>query len=225
MLVYHAASQKEPFHLWTAVSRPPYLTALALWPTVGTTGGGLFADANLLLLNHLHVLDGSTPLAPGFQVPQGLGLASLHKRPGWQHEMAVECERLQRDGWTISDTVKRSVASHCQAPRYLHTYEPPQRFQRPVNQEATLDVSLHAWGEKRGRREVLSAAIQDGESRRELGRVDWADADHNGDVLYAAAGCLCRIKAGHLMTGDPILVADLNGMVFDPMKAPPAALR
>ena len=55
--------------------------------------------------------------------------------------------------------------------------------------------------------------------------MDWADADHNGDMLYALAGCLYRIRAGDLMTGDALLVADLNGMVFEPMKAPDEALR
>src|SRR5262249_25498999 len=31
-LVYFAASFRQPLHSWTAISRPPYLTALALWP-------------------------------------------------------------------------------------------------------------------------------------------------------------------------------------------------
>jgi len=36
---------------WTAVSRPPYLTALALWPIGGTWGGsGIFLDNNAVLL-------------------------------------------------------------------------------------------------------------------------------------------------------------------------------
>jgi hypothetical protein len=39
---------------WTAVSRPPYLTALALWPMGGTWGGdGLFIDDQTVLLGHL----------------------------------------------------------------------------------------------------------------------------------------------------------------------------
>src|SRR5687767_3160857 len=31
-LLYFAASYHEPYYSWTAVSRPPFLTALALWP-------------------------------------------------------------------------------------------------------------------------------------------------------------------------------------------------
>jgi hypothetical protein len=36
---------------WTAISRPPYFTALALWPSLGTwTGGGGFGDDGTLVL-------------------------------------------------------------------------------------------------------------------------------------------------------------------------------
>jgi hypothetical protein len=34
MLAYFAASYRPPFETWTAISRPPYLTALALWPSI-----------------------------------------------------------------------------------------------------------------------------------------------------------------------------------------------
>lgn len=41
---------------FTAVSRPPYLTALALWPWLGTWGGGgHFTDARTLVLGANHV--------------------------------------------------------------------------------------------------------------------------------------------------------------------------
>src|SRR5690348_8911615 len=39
-LVYFAASFRKPFYAWTAISRPPYLTALALWPKDDCWGGG-----------------------------------------------------------------------------------------------------------------------------------------------------------------------------------------
>src|SRR6187401_1906577 len=52
-LVYFAASYRGPHQTWTAVSRPPYFTALALWPKGDAWGGGgLFSSENELLLNH-----------------------------------------------------------------------------------------------------------------------------------------------------------------------------
>ena len=42
---------EAPLTTWTAISRAPFFTALALWPTLGTwTGGGGFADDGALVL-------------------------------------------------------------------------------------------------------------------------------------------------------------------------------
>jgi hypothetical protein len=46
---------------WTAVSSPPFFSALAIWPSIGRwTGGGLFADEQDLVL--LESEDGLTPI-------------------------------------------------------------------------------------------------------------------------------------------------------------------
>lgn len=37
---------------WTAISKPPYLTALALWPNRSSVGGGLFVSDTKVWLNH-----------------------------------------------------------------------------------------------------------------------------------------------------------------------------
>ena len=59
LFVYFAAKrglerlESEVGETWTAVSRPPYLTALALWPKGDSwEGGGRFESANELRLNH-----------------------------------------------------------------------------------------------------------------------------------------------------------------------------
>ena len=55
LLAYFAANQREPLYSWTAVSRPPYLTALALWPKGDCWGGGgLFRHERTLALNRGH---------------------------------------------------------------------------------------------------------------------------------------------------------------------------
>ncbi len=46
---------------WTAISTPPYFSALAIWPSIGRwTGGGLFAAERDLVL--LETEDGLTPI-------------------------------------------------------------------------------------------------------------------------------------------------------------------
>lgn len=39
-LIYFAAKYRSPLYTWTAVSRPPFLTALLLWPKGDAWGGG-----------------------------------------------------------------------------------------------------------------------------------------------------------------------------------------
>src|SRR5262245_25413411 len=53
LLIYFAAKYGTGMQTWTAVSRPPYLTALALWPKGdGWGGGGLFDAEHRIRLNH-----------------------------------------------------------------------------------------------------------------------------------------------------------------------------
>src|SRR5580692_1395652 len=45
-LIYFAATYKEPMRSWTAISKPPYFSALMLWPKGdGWNGGGYFTGA------------------------------------------------------------------------------------------------------------------------------------------------------------------------------------
>uniref|UniRef100_UPI003F21D23D hypothetical protein n=1 Tax=Rhizobium sp. F40D2 TaxID=3453141 RepID=UPI003F21D23D len=53
LLVYFAATNCAPYGSWTAISKPPFFTALALWPKGDAWGGGgIFEDEETLLLNH-----------------------------------------------------------------------------------------------------------------------------------------------------------------------------
>lgn len=223
MLAYFAASHRGPFDTWTAISRPPFLTALALWPKGDAWGGGgLFVRPGLLELNHTPRADGTFPLADGFRLPRGLDVCPMGPWSGRGENWPIESRRLLRDGWAIGELGE--ATRHGRQSRQGWTFDPPLRVQRPVG-KATLAVLLHALHEKQGRWEVQTAVIEQGTARRELGRIDWADADHTGDVLYAADGCLYRIAARNLLEGGAVMVADLNGMAFEPMKAPPDALR
>src|SRR5262245_56450594 len=40
LFIYLAANHKGKLGSWTAISRPPFLTALCLWSNLGTWGGG-----------------------------------------------------------------------------------------------------------------------------------------------------------------------------------------
>ena len=77
---------------WTAVSRPPYFTALTLWRNLGTWyGGGAFVSERRLLLD---ATGGQQP-HPKFRLPRGLKVQPCPADSApWE-------QRLLRDGWRL----------------------------------------------------------------------------------------------------------------------------
>ena len=77
----------------------------------------------------------------------------------------------------------------------------------------------------------MRAGIHDLETAtaRDLGRVDWVDADHAGGVLWSARGKLFRLagpgRRGMNVDAEPKLIADLNGMTFEAIEPPPRRAR
>src|SRR5271157_4978410 len=99
LLLYFAATYREPYRSWSAISRPPYLTALALWPKGdGWGGGGHFLRQGRIELNHR---DKEMGLAKGFSIPRWLTVTQFGNRPGWGEDDPVWSERLKRDGWKL----------------------------------------------------------------------------------------------------------------------------
>ncbi len=101
----HTLKDREFTHTWTAISKPPYFTALALWPKGQSwDGGGLFKDDKTVLLNHEKEVAEPHP---------------SHK-PGRLHVILNDChcggdeplfsERLQRDDWTLKQEWKQLEA-------------------------------------------------------------------------------------------------------------------
>jgi hypothetical protein len=79
---------------WTAISRPPYFSALALWPLKGNIGGGgFFIKHKNLLLNHLddNILPHPDHKPKGIETTESDGNSFMHN--------SVLYHRLLRDGW------------------------------------------------------------------------------------------------------------------------------
>src|SRR5205085_2662950 len=78
-------------YAWTALSRPPYFTALALWPQRSTwLGGGVFEGRRTLLLNTCGIEPHPDHPPKAVRV-RGSGGRLVS---GWSY-----LERLARDGW------------------------------------------------------------------------------------------------------------------------------
>jgi hypothetical protein len=231
-LVYFAASFRRPFYSWTAISRPPYLTALALWPKGDCWGGGgLFHTQRHLRLNHRRK---EMRLATGFALPRRFQVEPLDDHSGHGEDDPIMSLRMIRDGWAYVP-YDGAVKRHGHRWRYLRTFDPPLTMQKPIDRRRRSDLllrmHLHAIHERQARWYVETAdlANQEGRTTFEFGRIDWADVDHNGDVRYAKDGCLFRLPRSLSHRGDdpifPSLIADLNAMTFEPIETPRWAQR
>jgi hypothetical protein len=221
-LIYFVGAYRNPMRTWTAVSRPPFLTALLLWPKGDAWGGGgLFENERTLLLNH-----GShqQKLAEGFRVPPTIKVGLLDRKDGGE-DQPVWSSRLERDGWRLKRRGK-----------YRKTQSNPRSWSECVQKELrvkssgawTLEMQLAGIKEADGPWYVMEYRVVDqrGSVVLDLGRADWADWSHDGDLLFAKDGCLFRARV-HKRNGpaEPKKLIDLSGLKFEPVEPTPAATR
>lgn len=222
-LVYFAAKHREPFYSWTAVSRPPFLTALALWPKGDCWGGGgLFRNERILHLNHR---PGEMDLAAGFRLPGKIKLEAFGERPGWGEDDPIFSTRLRRDGWSLRSEGpwrenKQGISPWIEWPEPI--------VWEKVRGKLTLQMRILGLKERDGPWYVLEHAVMGpgGDTFLRIGRSDWADWSRSGELLYAKAGRLYRAavepRSG---LGTPEELIDLRGLRFEEAEAPPAALQ
>jgi hypothetical protein len=217
------AAYRRKLGTWTAISRPPYFTALAVWPKGDTWGGGgLFVSDSRFLLDHSIARSNSDidefQLLDGFTLPKRFRMQPFdtHNRVD-QYE--VEHARMALSGWRF---VQRYVSHQGQS-----AFAEPEIMARPLDNPKEPRFELRRW---RLSFDALRAEVRDLKTgaQRDLGRVDWVDA-HRCDVLWSAAGCLFRLagptRQGMDIAAEPKLVADLNDMTFAAIEAPKRALR
>jgi hypothetical protein len=98
-LFYFAAKYREPNYSWTAISRPSFLTARAMWNKGdGWGGGGLFTAENSVALNHRA---GEDLLADGYPLPKKFLVTPFGNHPGRGEDDPIWSARMIRDVWTL----------------------------------------------------------------------------------------------------------------------------
>lgn len=211
-LVYFAGKFKHEAYAWTAISRPPSLTATFLHSQNHTYhGGGLFIDDHRLWLNRIGEVDLS-----------GQGLTYSPPAPEWDGSLGnSEClgvylPRLRRDGWS-------DVSNHVDENDFSHRATFGKRVRGGVSLYQCVRASsgLHA---PRGRGVYWSEywLARSGDRQLEWPGAEWADIDRRGNLLAARDGKLLRVS----LDGDAVnetLVADLNPLTFQavPPGSPP----
>lgn len=222
LLVYFAQKisartikDKEYTYAWTAISRPPYLTALALWPKGDCwNGGGLFRSNKTLVLYHL---DSAEPHPD-------------HKQPGWLHvtrsgrgrgeDDPIFSDRLERDGWKLKQEWKTELLGH---PKWFQTTQAEVRERPSRNRKfilrLTRSISRLDYAEE-------FSVRHDGDAHPiALPRASWADWDHKGRLVFCRDGKVFAARPDDNGSWDEMELADFNSSKPRPLPPPPEATK
>ena len=210
----------EYTYAWTAVSRAPWLTALALWPKGNCWwGGGLFLDRRTLLLNHRP--DEASP-HPRHR-PEGL---TVHANPDAEGEDdPLYSRRLDRDGWILRHeweiertTPRGGFRTLTPAVRAKHQ---PGATDGAERISILLERRLDGWRvSSRFRMEGTATQVE-----FPPGPVEWVDWDPRGRVVALAGGRVwaAGVEEGRVERFRELL--DLRGDRPEPRAAPDSACR
>ncbi len=190
LLVYFAKNWARPYATWTAISRPPYFTAITLWPKGDSYGGGgLFDSDTSLRIDHR---GNQLAIAEGFSLPPRMKVAPCGEHP--PAYLPLFEERLRRDGWRPLQPDAARIRLPIAYGRELR-----RKNRRPLE----LRVTLRRRREGAGRAFFLDYVLVDHATGAEepMG-ADWADWDERGDLLFARGGRLYRHAIDSRKRGD-----------------------
>jgi hypothetical protein len=234
---------REYTYAWTAISKPPYLTALALWPKGDCWhGGGLFETNARVWLNHHPAAAVPHP----DHVPQGLEVVPNPDACG--EDDPVHFRRLERDGWVMRQEWQGHHDEGAMAQFFREMVARGLFPEEMTEQLFEQDLNMLTTGEGYVTEQpaILEKAAPSGEpllvmehginrytptwrfSLREsatgatlaLPGAAWADWDHRGRPVYAAEG---KLFAGQWSPGQELdlrELADLNAPKPAPVEPP-----
>ncbi len=217
-LIYFAEKSRGRIR-WTAISRPPFLHALALWPGNAFGGGGFFDTENSVVLR---LGNSESQIAPEFVLPKEFAInkgtensrgKTLHEiKYGWNLEQGSEVKRDTSDGVYRNGFHQGS---------YLKT--------NPVSpQSLLLKMTIYDSMSRNNYNSNFEILNANQTTLYKISDSNWADWGHNGDLLFAKDGKLFRILFSQLpLTPDSkscaVMVKDLNDSKFEEVLTPPWA--
>ena len=223
LLLYFAANYRPPYATWTAVSRPPYLTAIALWPKGDAWGGGgLFDTRSRIALNHR---EEQTALAEGFRVPKWVTVHPFGQYPGRGEDDPIWSTRLERDDWILASG--GTVAAKERKANVWITLDPPLIWEKrhPLAADRyVLQMIVRGVREQNGPWYLTEHTV----SAEPLGRTEWADWDASGDLLFSKGPLLCRVPftRGRLAPlAEARVIRDFSDTAFEARESPVEARR
>lgn len=194
LLIYFAANYRPPLRSWTAISRPPFLTALALWPKGdGWGGGGHFLSRSRVALNHR---PNEMALREGSCIPNWLKVRAFGEYSGRGEDDPIWSARLARDGWSLVDAGGQKENPYG-ATKVWFEFSPPIRFQKPnavAKRSYSLEMRIHGIIEIGGPWYVVEHSVIRRDGVENIGRSEWADWAHTGDLLFSIDGSIYRLR-------------------------------
>lgn len=177
---------------WTAVSKPPSLTAVALWTHQNLFGGGGYFFQNaLMLLNHMD--DNRTP-HPAHPIPKDLEIKTIETYEDESRYMfnSVHLNAMLRDGWEVAPGFpSRSFYL------FIRRGEPSTDKAHVKVQKRrgnmTLICSIFDVARRKYETEISHRyrfALKIGETKYDLDGVTWADFDYSKRLVLAKEGKL-----------------------------------
>jgi hypothetical protein len=212
----HSLKDREYTYAWTAISKPPFLTALALWPKGDCWhGGGLFRNSWVVLLNH------KPEVATPHKKHKPHRTLRVVPNPGAHGEdHPIFSQRLERDGWQLKKEWRVERGSQ---KRLYHTVQPEVR-ERP-SPDGKQVVRLTRSIEHLDYSEGFSIKNLKEPFSVEIPGASWADWDQQGRFVFARDG---KIFAASLSTDghfDKRLLIDLNPGKPKPIPPPLWAIK
>jgi 3',5'-cyclic AMP phosphodiesterase CpdA len=211
LFVYFAAKNSarqrssEYTETWTAVSRPPFLTALALWPKGDCwAGGGIFLDNRRLFLNHPPWQAAVHPKHPQGPLEVVINPVAM---TGDYFDYSMFLKRLPLYGWKLSQGKEFGKS----AADWLFSLRGDRRIPEVWEKSApcrsaTLVMSFsegHPFARYLVKSEMTSEVML-------LEGVDWAEWDHRGRLAFTREGELF-VSTSSFSWEDAIKIHDFSG--------------
>ena len=219
LLIYFAATYKKPLESWTAISRPPYFTALALWPKGdGWNGGGYFLGPTEIHLDH-YVREAIPH--PDFEFgAHHFHVASFAECVG--EDDPVWCVTRDRVGWKMLRPGEWNEYKEING--FSWAAKIPETWSRPhPSLKLSLVMEIHGIHQDNGPWYVTRYCVYSEADCpvNDLGFADWAEWETKGDLLFARDGCLYRQCFADDTWQSPKMLADFTGNRFQ--EVPPSA--
>lgn len=207
-LIYFAAKFKKAKnqYAWTAISKPPYLTAIALWKKGDTfNGGGLFESSKKIYLSHTK---SESKLEQGFSIDR-LQVKIKETRFPFDY---IEVERMKRDGWVWS--TQKGMNLNSSDIQYSKLLNEKTKILHVGKKKTDYGCSENPYKWKtfiEGKQGVIE--IEDYEN---------IDSNIDGRILMSKNGCIyaCKDYTDFLNPDKIELIKDLNGNEPYEMVAP-----